>query len=68
MDQWSKFKLCVVACEADDGGQILGFCLLEADEEICGTGFAKGLKKTHRSERRLRFLDGLDLWLLMVAR
>ena len=27
MDQWSKFKLRVVACEADDGGQILGFCI-----------------------------------------
>ena len=68
MDQWSKFKLHVVVCEVDDGGQILGFCILEANEEICGVGFAKGLKKIHRSERRLGLLDGLDQWLLMVAR
>ena len=47
--------------------KFLGFAL-EANEEICGVGFAKGLKKTYRSEGRLGLLDGLDLWLLMVAR
>lgn len=47
--------------------RVLGFAL-EADKEICGVGFAKGLKKTYRSEGRLGLLDGSDLWLLMVAR
>nr|POF26815.1 hypothetical protein CFP56_47182 [Quercus suber] len=35
-------------------GQTLGFCILEAEEEICGIGFAKGLRKSNRSQGRLR--------------
>ena len=57
---WWRLELMMEA-------KFLGFAL-EANEEICGVGFAKGLNKTYRSERRLGLLDGSDLWLLMVVR
>ena len=63
-----NFKTRMAVHEINDGDQIFGFCISEADEEICGIGFAKGLKKTHKSEGRLGLLDGSDLWLLMVVR
>ena len=59
---------CMVTCEVEDGDRIFGFCILESNEEICGIGFAKGLKKTHKSRGRLGLLDGTNLCLLMVAR
>ena len=49
--------------EADDGDWTLGFWILEADEEICGIGFAKGLRNTNRSKGRL----GLDGFVLVMA-
>lgn len=59
MDQWSKFILRMVACEAEDGGQILGFCVF---------GFAKRTEENSQSEGGLGLLDGSILWLLMAAR
>ena len=47
-----------MTCEADDGDRILGFGILKVDEENYGAGFAKGLRKTHRFEGRIRLLDG----------
>ena len=48
---------CVVVRVSKNGDQTLGFCILEAEEEIYGIGFAKGLRKTNRSQGRHR-LDG----------
>ena len=62
------FMTCVAACEVEDGDRIFGFCISKSNEEICGIGFAKGLKKTHKSRGRLGLHDGANLWLLMVAR
>ena len=44
----------------EDGDWTLGFCILEAEEEICGIGFMKGLRKTNKSEGRLG-LDGVTV-------
>ena len=41
----------------EDGDWTLGLCILKTEEEICGVGFMKGLRKTNKSEGRLR-LDG----------
>nr|POE84370.1 hypothetical protein CFP56_67225 [Quercus suber] len=30
----------VEACDRDDGGRSLGFCISETNEEICGVGFS----------------------------
>ena len=53
MDRW---PLHVVALVGEDGDWTLGFCISEAEEEICGVGFKKGLRKTNRADGR----HGLD--------
>lgn len=58
-----NFKPHMATHEADDGDRTLGFWILEADEEICGFGFAKGLRNTNRSKGRL----GLDGFVPMMA-
>ena len=49
-----------------NGDRTLGFCKLEAKEEICNIGFAKGWRKTSKSEGRLELMVW-RLWLLLLC-
>ena len=60
--QWPP---CVVVRVSENGDQTLGFCILEAEEGIYGIGFAEGLRKTNRSQGRLRLVR--QLWLLIAT-
>ena len=62
MGQWPP---CMVVRVSENGDQTLGFCILEAEEGIYGIGFAEGLRKTNRSQGRLRLVR--QLWLLIAA-
>ena len=69
--EWICHQKLWAAREAKNGDWIPGFCISEANEEICSVGFAEGLMKTHKSEGRVKLLDGFVLrwlWLLMATR
>ena len=63
----SKFpSLCVTVCVFENWDRTLGFCKLEAKEEICSIGFAKGWRKTNKSQGRLELMVW-RLWVLIAT-